>query len=110
MGRTYRDKHFNEYFAPLRRLLLSRVDRPWDDVYSEIRAALRVRSAIHLHILQHLEHFVILHPIMIDGEVHVLGYRGKIERVVRSRRCCGYVDGDGMLRALPTRRRRKKRS
>jgi hypothetical protein len=43
-----------ENLAPLRRFLASRVGRRWDDVYSEVRAAIRADSAAQLHVLQHL--------------------------------------------------------
>ena len=91
-------------FSPLRRLLLRRCGQRWDDVYSEIREALRVRSAIDMHILQHLEDFVILRCQRIDGEVYdELGY-GPLSA---GRNCVAYVDEEGILRALPTRPRRR---
>ena len=36
-----RDKHLNENLAPLRRYLRSQVGRPWDKVFSEIRAKVK---------------------------------------------------------------------
>ena len=48
----------NENLSPLRRYLESQVGRPWDKVYSEIRANLDARKATGLHILQHLDCYV----------------------------------------------------
>ncbi len=62
-----RRKMLNENLAPLRRFLRSRVGRPWNAVYSEIREHVRVDSAIQLHILQHLWDYVVRDVILIDG-------------------------------------------
>jgi hypothetical protein len=57
-GKARRTKWLNENLQPLRRFLLSKLGRPWDRVYGEIRADLKVTRAIDLHILQHLDHMV----------------------------------------------------
>lgn len=49
-GRTYP----GENLKPLYRFLLSQVGRPWDLVYSELRACLSPRNTIDMHIMQHL--------------------------------------------------------
>ena len=59
-GYGYR-KHFNENLAPLKRFLEKQVGRPWDKVYSEIRAVIDARSTMKHHILQHLDDFVAIH-------------------------------------------------
>lgn len=51
-------KELNETLNPLARFLESRVGRPWDEVYSEIRAGLNLNSAVQLHIMQHLWQYV----------------------------------------------------
>lgn len=51
-------KYLNENLAPLKRFLEQQVNRPWDKVYSEIRAAIDARSTVKQHILQHLDNFV----------------------------------------------------
>ena len=51
-------KLLNEYLAPLRRYLESQINRPWDKVYSDIRENVRFDSAVQLHILQHIYHYV----------------------------------------------------
>lgn len=55
------EKSLNENLAPLKRYLDGQVGRPWDKVYSEIRANLDTRKATQLHILQHLRDYVQTH-------------------------------------------------
>jgi hypothetical protein len=57
-GYTQRPKWLNENLAPLKRYLEQQVDRPWDKVYSEIRATIDARSTVQHHILQHIDGFV----------------------------------------------------
>lgn len=54
-------KSLNENLAPLRRFLNSRCGQHWSKVYSEIRSGINPASAVQMHILQHLEHYVQLH-------------------------------------------------
>jgi hypothetical protein len=56
------DKELNENLAPLRRFLHAQAGRPWNKVYAEIAQTIDRRSAIGLHVLQHLTDFVDLHP------------------------------------------------
>jgi hypothetical protein len=59
MKRGYDDrKPLNENLAPLKRYLEKQVNRPWDKVHSEIRAAIDARSTVKQHVLQHLDDFV----------------------------------------------------
>lgn len=81
-----RTRHLNENLAPLRRFLHRQVGRPWDRVYGEIRARIDARTAVQLHVLQHLEHFVTVHVDIV-------------ERVVRDRR--GWALADGALYVCP---------
>jgi len=55
-------KELNENLRPLRRYLASQVGRPWDKVYSEIAAQLRVDSAVQQHVRDHLHDFVAITP------------------------------------------------
>jgi hypothetical protein len=55
-------KQLNENLAPLRRYLAQQVGRPWNKVYSEIAAHLRVDSAVQQHVRDHLRDFVALAP------------------------------------------------
>ena len=54
-GRT---RELSENFAPLRRFLARRVGRPWDAVWSEIRAHLSPSSAVQKHVFDHVLQFV----------------------------------------------------
>jgi hypothetical protein len=56
-------KGLNENLAPLRRYLLSNINRPWNKVFSEICESLNFNSAVQLHIWQHIQQFVAFHPI-----------------------------------------------
>jgi hypothetical protein len=51
-------KNFNENLAPLRRFLERQVGRPWNKVYAEITAHLRVNSTVQQHVRDHLHDFV----------------------------------------------------
>ena len=51
-------KQLNENLAPLRRYLEGQVGRPWDKVYGEIAARLRVDSTVQQHVRNHLRDFV----------------------------------------------------
>jgi hypothetical protein len=55
-------RELNENLAPLRRYLAKQVGRPWNKVYSEIAAHLRVDSAVQQHVRDHLRDFVALAP------------------------------------------------
>jgi hypothetical protein len=55
-------KMLNENLAPLRRFLERQVGRPWDKVYSEIAARLRVDNTVQQHVRDHLEDFVATRP------------------------------------------------
>lgn len=56
------DKELNENLAPLRRYLERQVGRPWDKVYSEIAASLRVDSTVQQHVRDHLGDYVLIKP------------------------------------------------
>lgn len=70
MGPRRRSKWLSENLAPLRRFLMRRLGQPWDRVYSEICARIAPRSAVQKHVLDHLRHYVELHPVIIDGYPH----------------------------------------
>lgn len=110
MKHGYSEKYFDEYLAPLKRFLQRRLGKPWNDVYSEIRKNLRVQTAVHLHVLQHLEHMVVLRAWWEDGLLHGVNTSGQIGRVHWSRWQAYFVDDAGVLRAIPAgRRARRKR-
>ncbi len=47
-------KELNENLKPLRRFLLSKVGKPWNDVYSEIMSNINLNNAAQYHVWQHL--------------------------------------------------------
>jgi hypothetical protein len=55
-------KRLNENLPPLRRFLERQTGRPWDKVYSEISARLRVDSTVQQHVRDHLRDFVAIRP------------------------------------------------
>ena len=59
-------RELNENLAPLRRFLVSQAGRPWNVVYSEICANIRPRTAVQLHVLQHVWDFVERDVVMAD--------------------------------------------
>jgi hypothetical protein len=70
MGPRMRSKWLNENLAPLRRFLRRRVGQPWNTVHAEICAHIQCDSAVQKHVLDHLRHYVELHPVFIDGVPH----------------------------------------
>ena len=71
MRRPHREhgtwKTLNENLAPLRRLLAGQVGRPWDKVFAEIAAGLRVDSTVQQHVRNHVGDFVAVHPQRRSG-------------------------------------------
>lgn len=55
-------KELNENLAPLRRYLARQVGRPWDKVYADIAAHLRVDNTVQRHVRDHLHDFVAIKP------------------------------------------------
>ncbi len=72
-------KELNENLNPLWRWLDKQVGRPWNNVYSELRENIDARSPIKLHILEHLEHHVVLN-VEIDGKSVFLVIRGQFRQ------------------------------
>lgn len=90
-------KGLNENLAPLVRFLQSRVERRWDDVFSEICAHLDTGSTVKMHVRQHLGDFVAIVSYGRNGEMLDRGH------VIRPDRRRGwnqfYVDpDDGILK------------
>jgi len=115
-------KTLNENLKPLVRFLASRAGQPWDEVYSEIRERINVKSAVQLHIMQHLWGFVDRDikisdqgvPVRPSGRVQRKTAAGEVQHTVngkegwyeatggRSNWPRFYVDDDGVLVRLPT--------
>lgn len=60
-------KDLNEHLGPLRRYLDKQVGRPWDKVYSEICAHINRDSAVQDHVRDHVDQYVCIHVVLIDG-------------------------------------------
>lgn len=73
---------FSENLPPLRRYLERQVGRPWDKVYSEIRAHVNANSAVQYHILQHLYDRLVIH-VQEDnkGRLWAIGWSGRPVRL-----------------------------
>lgn len=85
-------RSFNEYLAPLRRFVLSRVGHRWDDVYSEICEHLNRDSTVHDHIFQHLYSYVERNTFLgADGEIYVCSEYGRGDVNVNDYYCDTYV-------------------
>ncbi len=63
-------KCLNEHLGPLRRFLHSQIGRPWDKVFSEICAHIRVDSAVQSHVRDHVGDFVATQVFEIDGVLY----------------------------------------
>jgi hypothetical protein len=100
MKAGYRDlKSLNENLRPLARYLQRHVGRPWDKVYSEMRAVIDSRNAVQRHILEHLDQYVAVHTRTVNGVLIDLG-----RQFFGLRRLCQplYVDPrTGLLRRNP---------
>lgn len=74
-------KTLNENLNPLYRFLKTSVGRPWNDVYSEIRAQIDPRRANGFHVLQHVGWYVNLTFDIEDRYTHfVVDGEGKLQR------------------------------
>ena len=66
----------NENLMPLYRFLMRRRGRLWNDVYSELRSRLAPRSAIDMHVMQHLWDFVLFAREQPSGWLALVNDRG----------------------------------
>lgn len=94
-------KWLSEHLSPLRRFLLSRVGRPWDQVFAEICQHIRVDSAVQDHVRDHLWDSVERYVILVDGEP-CFGGGWRHGRPLRGSRTDLYVcPRTGLLRHVP---------
>lgn len=94
-------KWLNENLAPLRRFLLSRVGRPWDEVHAEIAATLRLTSAVQKHVLDHLRQMVYTNVVR-EGDLLFERGPGGVRQLRPSRWSPVYVCPDtGLLKKVP---------
>ena len=68
----YGGKQLSEYFPAIMGFLAKAVGRHWDKVYSEICARCDKRSAIGIHMFQHLFNWVERYVVMVDGKPHYI--------------------------------------
>jgi hypothetical protein len=62
-------KTLNENLRPLERFFESRVGKPWDKVWSEVCAGLKLTSAVQKHVRDHVHDLVAVRTWLLDGEV-----------------------------------------
>ncbi|MFT3927466.1 MAG: hypothetical protein QM778_33340 [Myxococcales bacterium] len=79
-----RGKSLNENLQPLRAFLLSQRGRNWDQVYGEIRSRLAPRSAVDMHVMQHLRHYVLFARRERDGTLVLTDDYGRIQCELRA--------------------------
>ncbi|MBK9386605.1 MAG: hypothetical protein IPN34_17470 [Planctomycetes bacterium] len=67
-GRLYgfNCKELNDYLSPLKRFIEANVGRPWDKVYSEIRARVRFENTVQQHIMQRIWGYVERNVVLDD--------------------------------------------
>lgn len=105
-------KWLSENLGPLRRWLLAQVGRPWNLVYSELRARIDPGSAVQLHIWQHAQEYVARDVEVRRGRpYHAVGSEPSLRLggVVNARRSPVYVCPSTKIlrRTPPTPRKRK---
>lgn len=67
MGGLYREKWLNENLKPLVRYLVKQVGRPWDKVYSEMAAHIRLDNVVQRHVMVHVWELVARNVVKKDG-------------------------------------------
>jgi hypothetical protein len=116
MRRPHRErglqKILNENLAPLRRYLARQVGRPWDKVFAEIAANLRVGNVVQKHVRDHVPDFVATDP---HPRIHrFVRPDGTVERTTRLWHQPFYVHPvDGLLKRtdqLPEEKARRRRA
>ena len=91
-------KDLSENLQPLVRYLRSSCGRPWNKVYSEIRKNLAPTSAVDMHIMQHLWHFVERTAVLDGREVYeAYGWRGELRRLYKDGRTFYVHPKSGLL-------------
>jgi hypothetical protein len=104
MGRGYREKSLNENLAPLLRWMQAQVGRPWNDVFRELSAHIRVRSTVQKHVLDHVRQMVAETTVANEHGVRCSLQNGLAPLRGWSKRGALYVH-DGILRRAPWRDR-----
>lgn len=81
-------KGFSDHLGPLRRLLRSKVNQPWNATYSELCQRLDPNTLAGQHVLSHLWQYVERHVELVDGIPYRKNYLGYGWRPLG----CGYRD------------------
>ncbi len=71
-----RDKSQSDLFGPLRRFLRTNVGRPWNKVFAEICRHARLENVTQQHLRRHVEDFVAIHVVEMNGVLHHQHRRG----------------------------------
>lgn len=98
---------FSENLRPLYRFLDAQVGRPWDKVYSEIRAHVNADTAVQYHILQHLyDRIAVKVRMNNDGSLWHQPEWGQTEPLEKSWHLRLYVcPRTGLIRRIKRRRK-----
>jgi hypothetical protein len=92
-------KSLNENLSPLKRWLQAQVNRPWDQVYSELSANIDRRNTVQEHIYAHLDQLVERQTWLAGGKVIALGGWPKLFRPIEQSYAKLYVHPvSGILR------------
>lgn len=60
-------KYLNDHLNPIKRLLRSKVGKPWNEVHSELNTRLDANTMAGRHVLDHVRNYVIEHVEIIDN-------------------------------------------
>jgi hypothetical protein len=66
----HKTKRLNDHLGPVKRLLRSKVGKPWNEVHSELNTRLDANTMAGRHVLDHVSDYVAEHVEMIDGMPH----------------------------------------
>ena len=68
-------KSLNEHLSPLRRYLAAKVGQRWDKIFADVCRYLDRNSAVQDHVRDHLEDYVAIHVVELDGQLFESGRR-----------------------------------
>lgn len=81
-------KSLSDHLGPLRRFLRSKVNQPWDEIYSDLCQRLDPNTMTGQHVISHLWDYVEQHVDLVDG----IPYRKAYSRYGNYRLGNGYRD------------------
>lgn len=68
-------KSLNEHLSPLRRYLAAKVGQRWDKIFADVCRYLDRNSAVQDHVRDHLEDYVAIHVVELNGQLFESGRR-----------------------------------